>query len=204
MKTTFYRQKWAHMKTQIITPDEFMRLAQQIAYSFMDSYLKDCHYEADFIDLLCEMTAFSEDTNLNGITSQALFSIIIECLCDEFEDLQTETYNRVMAQIISFCRRLRTAEALDRCLQEFGIYTREDLLAFHDKYIHPDRIILGVVGDFDPARMKSLLESAFGDWPRGAAVTEPSVAAPQGPKPSRRYWTANASSATPSSRLTKT
>ena len=129
------------MKTQIITPDEFMRLAQQIAYSFMDSYLKDCHYEADFIDLLCEMTAFSEDTNLNGITSQALFSIIIECLCDEFEDLQTETYNRVMAQIISFCRRLRTAEALDRCLQEFGIYTREDLLARIEKIRADSRIL---------------------------------------------------------------
>ena len=133
MKTTFYRQKWAHLKTQIITPREFMRLAQQIAYSFMDSYLKDCHYEADFIDLLCEMTTFSEDTNLNGIAAQALFSIIIESLCDEFEDLQTETYNRVMAQIISFCRKLRAAEELNRCLQEFEIYTRDDLLARIEK-----------------------------------------------------------------------
>ena len=133
MKTTFYRQKWAHLKTQIIAPREFMRLAQQIAYSFMDSYLKDCHYEADFIDLLCEMTTFSEDTNLNGIAAQALFSIIIESLCDEFEDLQTETYNRVMAQIISFCRKLRAADELNRCLQAFEIYTRDDLLARIEK-----------------------------------------------------------------------
>ena len=133
MKTTFYRQKWAQMKTRIITPEEFMRLARQIAYSFMDSYLKDCRYEADFIDLLCEMTTVSEDAELNGIAAQALFSIIIESLCDEFEDLQTETYNRVMAQIISFCRRLRAAEALDRCLHEFGIYTPDDLLARIEK-----------------------------------------------------------------------
>jgi hypothetical protein len=133
MKTTFYRQKWAHLKTQIITPREFRRLAQQIAYSFMDSYLKNCHYEADFIDLLCEMTTFSEDTNLNGIAAQALFSIIIESLCDEFEDLQTETYNRVMVQIISFCRRLRAADELNRCLQAFEIYTRDDLLARIEK-----------------------------------------------------------------------
>ncbi|UCD79002.1 MAG: hypothetical protein JSW26_26965 [Desulfobacterales bacterium] len=133
MKASFYREKWTRLKTQIIAPREFMRLSQQIAYSFMDSYLKDCHYEEDHIDLLCEMTTFSEDTNLNGIAAQALFGIIIESLCDDFEDLQTETYNRVMAQIISFCRKLRTAAELDRCLQEFAIYTREDLLARIEK-----------------------------------------------------------------------
>jgi len=129
MKASFYRQKWTQLKTQIITPREFMRLSQQIAYSFMDSYLKDCRYEEDHIDLLCEMTTFSEDTNLNGIAAQALFRIIIESLCDEFEDLQTETYNRVMSQIISFCRKLRAAAELNRCLQQFDIYTRDDLLA---------------------------------------------------------------------------
>jgi hypothetical protein len=133
MKSSFYREKWTHLKTQIITPREFMRLSQQIAYSFMDSYLKDCQYEEDFIDLLCEMTTFSEDTNLNGIAARALFSIIIESLCDDFEDLQTETYNRVMAQIISFCRELRAAEELNHCLREFEIYTRDDLLARIEK-----------------------------------------------------------------------
>lgn len=94
----------------------------------MDAYLKDCHYEEDYIDLLCEMTTFSQDTDLDGIAARALFSIIIESLCDDFEDLQTETYNRVMAQIISYCRRLRGANELDRYLQEFQIYTRDDLL----------------------------------------------------------------------------
>jgi hypothetical protein len=133
MKASFYREKWTHLKAQIIAPREFMRLSQQIAYSFMDSYLKDCRYEEDHIDLLCEMTTFSEDTDLNGIAAQALFSIIIESLCDDFEDLQTETYNRVMAQIISFCRKLRAAAELDRCLQEFEIYTRDDLLARIEK-----------------------------------------------------------------------
>ena len=128
MKSSFYRQKWADLQTQIITPHEFKRLSQQIAYSFMDAYLKDCHYEDDYIDLLCEMTTFSEDTDLNGIAAASLFRIIIESLCDDFEDLQTETYNRVMAQIIAFCRKLRAAKELDRFLQEYRIHTRDDLL----------------------------------------------------------------------------
>lgn len=94
----------------------------------MDAYLKDCHYEEEYIDLLCEMTTFSQDTDLNGVAARALFGIIIESLCDDFEDLQTETYTRVMAQIISYCRKLRGAEELDRFLQAFQIYTRDDLL----------------------------------------------------------------------------
>jgi ADP-heptose:LPS heptosyltransferase len=133
MQSSFYREKWSSLKTQIIAPHDFRHLSQQIAYSFMDAYLKDCHYEADYIDLLCEMTTFSEDTDLNGIAARALFSVIIESLCDDFEDLQTETYNRVMAQIISFCRRLRGARELDRHLQEFQIYTPDDLLAHINK-----------------------------------------------------------------------
>ena len=128
MKSSFYRDKWSNLKAQIIAPHDFVRLSQQIAYSFMDAYLKDCHYEEDYIDLLCEMTTFSQDTDLNGIAARALFSIIIERLCDDFEDLQTETYNRVMAQIISYCRKLRGAKELDRYLREFQVYTRDDLL----------------------------------------------------------------------------
>jgi hypothetical protein len=69
MKASYYREKWLNLKEQIITQQDFARLSQQIAYSFMDAYLKDCHYEADYIDLLCEMTTFSEDTDLNGIAA---------------------------------------------------------------------------------------------------------------------------------------
>ena len=89
MKSSFYRDKWSNLKAQIIAPHDYVRLSQQIAYSFMDAYLKDCHYEEDYIDLLCEMTTFSQDTDLNGIAARALFSIMIERLCDYFEDLQT-------------------------------------------------------------------------------------------------------------------
>ncbi len=128
MKSAFFREKWSNLKAQIIAPHDFRRLSRQIAHSFMDAYLKDCHYEADYIDLLCEMTTFSEDTDLNGIASRALFSIIIESLCDDFEDLQTDTYNRVMTQIITYCRKLRAAGDLDQFLREFRIFTHQDLL----------------------------------------------------------------------------
>jgi ADP-heptose:LPS heptosyltransferase len=129
MNPSFFRKEWSNLKSHIIAPHDFRRLSQQIAYKFMDAYLKDFQYEADYIELLCEMTTFSENTELNGISARALFGIIIESLCDDFEDLQTETYNRVMSHIITYCRRLRAAKELDRFLKEFQIYTCDDLLA---------------------------------------------------------------------------
>ena len=128
MKSSFYRKKWVDIKSASVDLEEIKHLSRQIAYSFMDAYLKDCHYEEDYIDLLCEMTTFSEDTNLTGSAAQALFRIIIESLCDDFEDLQTETYNRVMAQLISYCRKLPSGKELDRCLNDFKISDRRDLL----------------------------------------------------------------------------
>jgi len=128
MKSSFYRKKWSQIKAYIVDPEEIKRLSRQIAHSFMDSYLKDSHYEEDYIDLLCEMTTISRDPGLNSIAARAMFSIIIESLCDEFEELQTETYNRVMTQVINFCRKLSAGKELDRSLSDFRIHSRKDLL----------------------------------------------------------------------------
>ena len=114
MKKTYYEDKWLDLKSRPVERTQLQRLARQIAYSFMDAYLKDCHYQEDFIELLCEMTTNWEDPQLNGIAARALFSIIIESLCDDFEELQTETYNRVMSQVISFCRRLPAGAELNQ------------------------------------------------------------------------------------------
>jgi len=41
---------------------------------------------------------------------------------------------------------------------------RADLVAFHATTFRPDAAMLGVVGDFDPAAMKKLIEKEFGTW----------------------------------------
>jgi zinc protease len=45
--------------------------------------------------------------------------------------------------------------------------TRDDLLAFHKRFVHPNNIILGLVGDFDSAAMEKKLRAAFESWPKG-------------------------------------
>jgi len=45
--------------------------------------------------------------------------------------------------------------------------TRDDVLAFHQRTIYPNGIILGVTGDFDKEAMLASLREAFGDWKKG-------------------------------------
>ncbi|MFP4283987.1 MAG: glycosyltransferase family 9 protein [Desulfovermiculus sp.] len=129
MPITLYREKWNQLrKEQQPSPEVLTRLSRQIAHSFLDTYLKDCRYQEEYITLLCEMTTHFQDHHLNIPGSQALFGIIIESLCDDFEELQTITYNQVMSQIITFCRQLPAGQRLDQQLREFGITTQEHLL----------------------------------------------------------------------------
>ncbi|HEY7574307.1 MAG TPA: pitrilysin family protein [Thermoanaerobaculia bacterium] len=51
--------------------------------------------------------------------------------------------------------------------------TREDLLAWHRRYVHPNRMLFGLVGDFDSKAMEARLRKAFASWPRGPDFTDP-------------------------------
>ncbi len=53
--------------------------------------------------------------------------------------------------------------------------TRQDLVDWHSKYVYPDNIILGIVGDFDSAQMESKLRQAFGTWAKGPVAKAPEI-----------------------------
>lgn len=48
-----------------------------------------------------------------------------------------------------------------------GAITRDDLVAFHRAHVHPNRMVLGIVGDFDAEAMLGKVRQAFADWPAG-------------------------------------
>lgn len=51
--------------------------------------------------------------------------------------------------------------------------TRADLVGFYDQYFRPDRMILGIVGDFDTPAMLALVKTHFGQWsPPGKATKD--------------------------------
>ena len=51
--------------------------------------------------------------------------------------------------------------------------SREDCVAWHARFVHPDRVLLGISGDFDSAAMERAVRRAFEDWERGPAVARP-------------------------------
>ncbi len=73
------------------------------------------------------MATFFPDKELSSVVSSAFFSVIIEELCDDYEDFQFEAYNRVMSQVISYCRKVPAGKILDQYLNRFNLSSAEDI-----------------------------------------------------------------------------
>lgn len=50
---------------------------------------------------------------------------------------------------------------------------RDDLTSFHEHFFHPDRLIVGVSGDFEKENFLELWEKYFGDWQARAVAPRP-------------------------------
>jgi zinc protease len=53
--------------------------------------------------------------------------------------------------------------------------TRDDLVAWHARFYHPNNLILGLIGDFKEEEALELVKKSFGDWPRGLEEDLPEV-----------------------------
>lgn len=53
--------------------------------------------------------------------------------------------------------------------------TREDLVKWHQQYVHPNNIVFGIAGDFDSKQMESRLRQAFGSWAKGPDAKPPDI-----------------------------
>jgi hypothetical protein len=152
MEPSVYRKKWTALKNTPCSGDALSQLARQVAFSFVDRYYQKGLYRAEYIDLLCEMATSFSDPEINNRASSALFEIIVEKLCDDYEEMPVEIYSRVMSQVISYCRNVPEGATLDRRLTNFGIFTFDDLynranLVHSGKYTYstdkpPEKIIL--------------------------------------------------------------
>lgn len=65
--------------------------------------------------------------------------------------------------------------------------TREDLVAFHAKFFHPNNIILGVSGDFEKEQMLEKLKEVFADWEKRKIDFPPVAEIPESFERSHNY-----------------
>ena len=104
-----------------------------------------------------------------------------EFRADKLDIAQKELFDAISRrndEIGEIARRetLKLAYGADNPYARQGEYatvaavTRQDLIDWHGKYVHPNNIILGISGDFDSAAMESKLHAAFDAWPKGPAI----------------------------------
>lgn len=127
MDPSIYRNRWHKLRDGKTDPEELHHLSRQAAFSFIDKYFQNGTYVGDYIDLLCEMATFHAREELNNIASAALFEVVVEKFCDDFEDLPVEVYSRVMSQVVSYCRTVPAGRGLDDRLTDFGVTSFDQL-----------------------------------------------------------------------------
>ena len=152
MEPGVYRNLWSNLRKVADPKDELYQLSRKVGFSLVDRFYQKGYFESQYIDLLCEMATSFSDMELNNIAASALFEIIVEKLCDDYEDMPVEIYNRLMSQVITYCRNIPAGRKLDKRLTEFRISSYESL--YHRaNFIHsreygwdidkpPDKIIL--------------------------------------------------------------
>jgi zinc protease len=55
--------------------------------------------------------------------------------------------------------------------------SREDIVRFYQQYFHPNNMLLGIVGDFDSKKMRSLIEAKLGQWQPAPGFKTPGLQA---------------------------
>jgi predicted Zn-dependent peptidase len=87
---------------------------------------------------------------------------------------------REFARLLRGDQHFSTAQITKASLEAI---TREDMIAFHEKYYYPANFIFAVSGDFETKDMLARLEKAFGNWPNRADKPVPVPKPNHTPKP---------------------
>jgi zinc protease len=138
------------------------------------------------------------------------FGVLLDALADDVRNpaLPADKFALVKSQLAAFTGR-RALQAGYEAQRQFdaALYpagdpalrvatersiqsvTLEDVKAYHAQYVRPDLTTLVVVGDVDPAAVRSAVERAFGDWTATGQKPEARLPAIPLPAPTTRVVT---------------
>ncbi len=160
-------------------------------------------HTGDELNQLLEQRAASVETSIGTTSGSAGFSALAQDLDTVFDLFAEVVQTPVFAQNkLDFAKRQQAGQIARRnddpnniASREFGklLYgdsspyartveyqtlnniSREDLLAFYQNYFHPEGMILGIIGDFDSAKMRSRIQEKFGNWKPTSPPPKPTV-----------------------------
>jgi zinc protease len=155
------------------------------------------NYSPDELSAMLEQKAASVESSINDTSGNASFSALSEDLEDVFglfaEVIAQPAFDETQLALIKsrtaggIARRNDDAEEI--LSREFNklVYgddspyartveyvnldniSRDDVVKFYQSTLSPENTILGVVGDFDPEKMKAQIERTLGQWKGGTA-----------------------------------
>ncbi|WP_088243352.1 M16 family metallopeptidase [Calothrix rhizosoleniae] len=174
------------------------------------------NHSPDQLNQMLEQRAAGVETGIGGTSGAASFSALREDLDTVFglftEVIREPAFAQDKLDLAKTQQRGQIARRNDRpdsiASREFNklIYgedspyartteyatlnniSRKDLLAFYQKYFHPNNTILGVVGDFDPQQMKSLIQAKLGDWKTNPQLGKPRLPGVSQAKPNGVFF----------------
>ncbi len=85
---------------------------------------------------------------------------------DDSADIEQRERRRLAFGEHFWSNRLETKNSIDSI-------TRDDLIAFHRKWIHPKNFIFAIAGDFDESDMKARLNKLIARWPFAGEIAPP-------------------------------
>lgn len=135
-------------------------ISSTVGFATMDSLSDDV---AEVLPIFVEVLRFPEFAEEKLQLAKVQANSGISRRNDSVGSITSREFNRLVYGSDSAMGRMAEYATID------GV-TREDLVAWHARYYHPNNIYIGVVGDFDSAEMKKMLEEAFGDWSVGPAA----------------------------------
>lgn len=152
--------------TQIHRPDEVNHLLEKRAAS-VETGIEETLGSATF-NVLTEDTETVLDLFAEVIQKPAFSSEQIQLLKTQAEGViarRNDDPNQIVRR--EFKKLIYGAEspyARTIELNTLRNISRKDIVNFYEKYIRPENAILGIVGDFDTAKMRNLIEEKFGKW----------------------------------------
>ncbi len=112
----------------------------EAASAFLDRFERRGEYLADAIALLAEISTL-EEASLAEPGRRATFPLLVERLSDSFDPRLCPLYDRAFAQMISYCRKLPSAVAIDAALRRFGLESESDLAGRKARLRNPPPLV---------------------------------------------------------------
>ncbi len=160
-------------------------------------------HSPDELNQLLEQRAASVETGINTTSGSASFSALSEDLPTVFElfseVLKTPVFDQQQLELAKtqvrggIARRNDDPEGIAGREFQKLLYgnaspyartveyatidniSRADLVGFYQKYFHPNNMILGIVGDFNSAQMRSLIQKNLGSWKANPKLVKPTL-----------------------------